>query len=72
VATVLPGADDLDAGGDVDRATQGRAADNGRRDDATFRLRQPAGEITLIYDPRTKTLRPDSPGAVTTVTGRAS
>jgi len=31
-----------------------------------------AREITLIYDPRTKTLRPDSPGAVTTVTGRAS
>jgi len=29
-------------------------------------------EITLIYDPRTKTLQADSPGAVTTVTGRAS
>jgi len=31
-----------------------------------------AREITLIYDPRTKTLQADSPGTVTTVTGRAS
>ena len=28
--------------------------------------------ITLIYDPRTKTLQPDSPDALTTVTSRAS
>lgn len=31
-----------------------------------------AREITLIYDPRTKTLQADSPGAVTTVIGHAS
>lgn len=31
-----------------------------------------AREITLIYDPRTKTLRADTTGAVTTVTSRAS
>ena len=31
-----------------------------------------AREITLPYDPRTKTLQADTPAAVTTVTGRAS
>jgi site-specific DNA recombinase len=31
-----------------------------------------AREITLTYDPRTKTLQADTPAAVTTVTGRAS
>jgi site-specific DNA recombinase len=29
-------------------------------------------QITLIYDPRTKTLQTDTPDAMTTVTGRAS
>jgi hypothetical protein len=31
-----------------------------------------ARQITLTYDPRTKTLQADQPQAVTTVTGRAS
>jgi len=31
-----------------------------------------AREITLVYDPRTKTLQADTTGAVTTVTSRAS
>jgi site-specific DNA recombinase len=38
--------------------------------DLIGRLR--AREITLIYDPRTKTLQADTTGAVTTVTSRAS
>jgi hypothetical protein len=31
-----------------------------------------AHEITLIYDPRTRTLQADTPEAVATVIGRAS
>jgi hypothetical protein len=38
--------------------------------DLIDRLR--AREITLVYDPQTKTLHTDPPGAVTTVTSRAS
>ena len=38
--------------------------------DLIDRLR--AREITLVYDPHTKTLQADTPEAVTTVTGRAS
>jgi hypothetical protein len=39
-------------------------------EDLTGYLR--ACEITLTYDPRAKTLRPDTPRAVTTIIGRAS